>query len=114
MTSNRPWVKYRPDYPHRPFASKGEACEWVAAFVDWYNNRRRHSGIKSVAPHQSHSGTAIAICRERAHVYEEARQAHPRRWSRSTRFWRQPEEVWINKPPEEPDPILALHLIEAS
>ena len=27
-------VKYRPDYPSRPFATKKEACEWVAAFVD--------------------------------------------------------------------------------
>ena len=27
-------VKYRPDYPSRPFASKDEACEWVATFVD--------------------------------------------------------------------------------
>jgi transposase InsO family protein len=27
-------VKYRPDYPSRPFSSKAEACEWVAAFVD--------------------------------------------------------------------------------
>ncbi len=23
-------VKYRPDYPSRPFTSKAEACEWVA------------------------------------------------------------------------------------
>jgi transposase InsO family protein len=23
-------VKFRPDYPSRPFASKAEACEWVA------------------------------------------------------------------------------------
>ncbi len=28
-------VKYRPDYPSRPFASKAQACEWVASFVDW-------------------------------------------------------------------------------
>ncbi len=27
-------LKYRPDYPSRPFASKDEACEWVAAFGD--------------------------------------------------------------------------------
>jgi transposase InsO family protein len=107
-------VKYRPDYPSRPFASKDEACEWVAAFVDWYNHRHRHSGIKFVTPHQRHSGAATAICKQRADVYEKALQAHPRRWSRSTRCWRQPEEVWINKPPEEPDPILALHLIEAA
>ena len=30
-------VKYRPDYPRKPFLSKGQACEWVAAFVDWNN-----------------------------------------------------------------------------
>ena len=107
-------VKYRPDYPNRPFASNEEACEWVRTFVDWYNHQHRHSGIKFVTPHQRHSGTATAICQQRADVYEKARQAQPRRWSRSTRCWRQPEEVWINKPPEETDTILALHLIEAA
>ena len=107
-------VKYRPNYPSRPFASKDEACEWVAAFVDWYNHRHRHSGIKFVTPHQRHSGTATAICKQRAHVYEKAHRANPTRWSRSTRCWHQPEEVWINKPPEEPDPIHALPLIEAA
>jgi transposase InsO family protein len=106
-------VKYRPDYPSRPFASKDEACEWVAAFADWYNHRHRHSGIKFVTPHQRHSGTATAICQQRADVYETARRANPTRWSRSIRCWRQPEEVWINKPTEEPDPILALPLIKA-
>ena len=108
-------VKYRPDYPSRPFASKEEACEWVAAFVDWYNHRHRHSAIKFVTPHQRHSGVAKAICHKRAEVYEKARHSHPRRWSRSTRCWRQPEEVWINKPPEEePEPAMALPLIQAA
>ena len=107
-------AKYRPDYPSRPFASKAEACEWVAAFVDWYNHRHRHSGIKFVTPLQRHSGAATAICRERAHVYEKARQAHPRRWSRSTRCWRQPEEVWINKPPEGQESNQALPFIQAA
>jgi transposase InsO family protein len=99
-------AKYRPDYPRRPFASVQEACQWVAAFVDWYNHRHRHSGIKFVTPHQRHNGEAVEICRHRAVVYEQARQRHPRRWSRSTRCWRQPEEVWINPPPPEiePDP----------
>ena len=72
-------VKYRPDYPRRPFASKDEACEWVAAFVDWYNHRHHHSGIKFVTPHQRHSGAATAICKLRSDVYEKARQAHPTR-----------------------------------
>jgi hypothetical protein len=107
-------VKYRPDYPSRPFASNDEACEWVRTFVDWYNHQHRHSGIKFVTPHQRHSGTATAICQQRADVYEKSRQAHPRRWSRSTRCWRQPEEVWINKPTEERDPILAVPSIQAA
>jgi len=97
-------AKYRPDYPRRPFASKDEACQWVASFVGWYNHRHRHSGIKFVTPQQRHSGQAIEICRDRAVVYEQARQRNPRRWSRSTRCWRQPEVVWINPPPTELDP----------
>ena len=107
-------VKYRPDYPSRPFASKDEACEWVAAFVDWYNHRHRHSGIKFVTPHQRHSGAATAICQQRSEVYERARRANPSRWSRSNRCWRQPEEVWINKPSEEPEAIQALSSIQAA
>jgi hypothetical protein len=107
-------VKFRPDYPSRPFASKAEACEWVAAFVDWYNHRHRHSGIKFVTPHQRHSGAAIAICRERTQVYEKARQAHPKRWSQSTRCWRQPVVVWINKPPEVLESNQALPLIQVA
>jgi transposase InsO family protein len=107
-------AKYRPDYPSRPFASKAEACQWVAAFVDWYNHRHRHSGIKFVTPHQRHSGAAIAICRERTQVYEKARQAHPKRWSQSTRCWRQPVVVWINKPPEGLESNQALPLIQAA
>jgi putative transposase len=94
-------AKYRPDYPSRPFASREDACQWVAMFVDWYNHRHRHSGIKFVTPQQRHSGQAVEICRNRAVVYEQARQRNPRRWSRSTRCWRPPDVVWINPPPPE-------------
>jgi hypothetical protein len=51
-----------------------------------------------VTPDQRHSGQDDEICRYRARVYEQARQVHPRRWSRTTRCWRQPEVVWINPP----------------
>ncbi len=94
-------VKYRPDYPRRPFQSKDDACAWVATFVSWYNHQHRHSAIRFVTPHQRHSGQAEEICRHRSRVYEQARQCHPRRWSRSTRSWHQPEVVWINPPPPE-------------
>jgi len=96
-------MKFRPDYPSRPFSSKDEACLWVASFVAWYNHQHRHSGIRFVTPHQRHCGQAVEICRHRAHVYEQARLLHPRRWSHSTRCWRQPEVVWINPPPPELD-----------
>jgi hypothetical protein len=94
-------VKYRPNYPNRPFSSKEEACQWVASFVDWYNHQQRHSGIKFVTPQQRHCGEAIEICRQRSRVYELTRIANPKRWSRSIRCWKQPELVWINPPADD-------------
>ena len=76
-----PRGKYRPDYPSRPFTSQEAACQWVSSFVDWYNHRHRHSGVKFVTPQQRHNGDAVEICRHRAVVYAQARQRHPRRWS---------------------------------
>ncbi len=92
-------AKYRPDYPSRPFAGKEEACQWAAAFVRWYCHEHRHSAIRFVTPQQRHSGRAAAICQTRTLVYEQARQRHPKRWSRSIRCWKQPAVVWINEPP---------------
>ena len=92
-----------------------QVCEWVAAFVDWSNHRHRHSGIKFVTRHQRHSGAATAICQQRTDVYQTALRANPTCWNQSTLCWRQPEEVRINKPPEEePGPILALQLIQST
>ena len=89
------------DVAEREDPAKEDACQWVVSFVDWYNHRHHHSGIKFVTPEQRHSGQAVEICRHRSAVYEQARQRHPRRWSRSTRCWRQQEEVWINPPTPE-------------
>ena len=107
-------VKYRPDYPRKPFASKEQACQWVAAFVDWYNHRHRHSGIKFVTPQQRHCGLAVEISHHRTVVYEQARQLNPRRWSRSTRCWHQPEVVWINQPADDLDQGQKLPLMQAA
>jgi len=107
-------VKYRPDYPRKPFSSKDQACQWVAAFVAWYNHQHRHSGIKFVTPQQRHGGQAVEICRHRAVVYEQARGRNPRRWSRSTRCWRQPEVVWINQPSDELHEPRQLPLMQAA
>ena len=78
-----------------------EACQWAAAFVDWYVHQHRHSAIKFVTPQQRHSGQAPAICHQRTEVYEQARKRHPRRWARSIRCWQQPAVVWINELPDD-------------
>ncbi|WP_315858153.1 integrase core domain-containing protein [Cyanobium sp. Morenito 9A2] len=94
-------TKRRPGCLRKLFASREEACLWVSAFLDWYNHQHRQSGIKFVTPQQRPCAQAIEICRHRAHVYKQARQLHPGRRSHSTRFWHQPEVVWINQPPPE-------------
>jgi putative transposase len=57
------------------------AFSWLATFVAWYNDQHRHSGIRFVTPSQRHSNAFWQICHQRARVYEQARQRHPRRWS---------------------------------
>ncbi len=54
------------------------------------------------------------MCQQRFDVYETARRANPTRWSRSPRCWRQPEELWINKPPDELEPIQPLSVFPAA
>ena len=95
-------------------SSAKTTCAWVASFIDWYNHRHHRSAIKFVPPQQRHSGASTTIGQQRAKVYEKARRANPTRWSRHTRCWRQPAEVWINKPAEESNPILELPLIQAA
>ncbi len=106
-------LKYRPDYARRPFQSVEEACSWVAAFLGWYKDQHHQSGIRFVTPSERHSGKAIDICRQRARVYELARQRHLRRCSRSTRCWNQPEVVWINPPPPENGVAEAMSVMSA-
>jgi len=93
-------MKYRPEYPSRPFASLEEARAWVAEFVEWYNTQHLHSGIRFVTPDDRHHGREFEILAGRRAVYERARQRHPNRWSQGTRNWTPIEKVCLN--PEDP------------
>jgi transposase InsO family protein len=89
-------MKYRPEYPSRPFASIEEAQRWVDAFVDWYNTEHLHSAIRFVTPDDRHYGREVQILAERHRVYEEARSRMPNRWSHSIRNWNPVNVVRLN------------------
>lgn len=89
-------VKYCPQYPNRPFESINEANDWVGEFVDWYNNRHLHSGIKFVTPADRHAGKDKEVLAKRKIVYETAKLKNPKRWSGETRDWNFIESVDLN------------------
>ena len=89
-------LKYRPEYPSRPFASLEEASLWVEGFVRWYNTEHRHSAIRFVTPDDRHYGREQEILRQRRRVYERARRQNPQRWSGPTRNWTPVEVVSLN------------------
>jgi putative transposase len=89
-------MKYRPEYPERPFAGLAAAEQWVTAFVAWYNTRHLHSAIRFVTPEDRHSGRDVALLAGRRAVYARARLRHPERWSGTSRNWDQIREVFLN------------------
>jgi len=88
--------KYRPEYPASGFSDLTKAREWVLKFVKWYNTEHRHSGLKFLTPIQRHTGIGKEILLKRHKLYEQAKLAHPERWSKGTRDWTLPDEVWLN------------------
>jgi putative transposase len=91
-------LKYRPEYPRRPFASIEEARGWVRGFVAWYNHEHLHSGIGFVTPAERHAGRAETILAARRAVYARAYRRNPERWSGAPRAWKHPVEVRLNPP----------------
>jgi putative transposase len=74
-------LKYRPEYPSKPFADIEAARAWVTSFVRWYNTQYLHSSIRFVKPADRHMGRDVAILAARQAVYNAARAERPDRWS---------------------------------
>ena len=99
-------ARYRPDFPQEPFVDLAHASAWVAAFVQWYNHKHRHSAIRFVTPShrhtltsaQRHDGRSVAILAQRARVYSDAKAQQPTRWSGATRDWSPISTVAPNPP----------------
>jgi transposase InsO family protein len=105
-------MKYRPEYPARPFESVEQAQSWVDTFVFWYNTRHLHSAIRFVTPDDRHYGREPSILANRQKVYAKARRRNPKRWSKQLRNWQPVEYVWLN--PEKNQAGLANHLKAAA
>ena len=89
-------LKYRPDYPSKPFKTLEEAEAWVRRFVMWYNTQHLHSSLNYVTPEDRHSGREGEILARRHATYTAAKQRHPERWSGSTRNWNPSGDVYLN------------------
>jgi len=89
-------LKYRPEYPSKPFEDLESARRWVGEFVQWYNHEHRHSAIRYVTPVQRHSGEEHELLAQREEVYRRAKEANPTRWSGRTRDWTPVPTVVLN------------------
>lgn len=99
-------LKYRPNYPEKPFENLVSARRWITEFVSWYNKEHLHSAIKFVTPEQRHNGEDIALLKARDEVYQRAKKKNPIRWSGETRNWEPVREVYLNPDkPKSVDPI---------
>ena len=96
-------MKYRPEYPLKPFENIEQAQSWVDGFVFWYNTQHLHSSIRYVTPDDRHFGREEHILANRRKVYEKARSQNPNRWSKNIRNWNPVRMVWLN--PEKKDEI---------
>ena len=89
-------MKYRPDFPDRPFDTLEQARQWAVGFTYWYNEKHQHSAIKFVTPGQRHRGEDSDILTQRKLIYEAAKTKHPERWSSTCRNWDRPAVVTLN------------------
>ncbi len=94
-------LKYNAGYP-KSFESIEAAREWVAKFVNWYNNEHRHSRIKYVTPMQRHTGEDKEILGKRKKTYEAARLKNSGRGSKNIRNWDHIDTVYLNPADVQP------------
>jgi transposase InsO family protein len=103
-------MKYRPEYPSKPFESIDQAQSWVDGFVFWYNTQHLHSSIRFVTPDDRHYGQEQYLLENRKKVYQKARSRNPNRWSKEIRNWDSVDLVWLN--PKKKDDVSPMHRLK--
>jgi len=96
-------LKYRPNYPEKPFSSLAAARAWIESFVQWYNYEHLHSAIQFITPAQRHAGQDAKILAYRKEVLLGARAKNPNRWSGEIRNWEMVGEVYLNPAKQKTD-----------
>jgi putative transposase len=89
-------MKYRPNYPG-VFDDLDAARTWVSAYVSWYNQHHRHSGIALFTPAEVHSGAWTGQWTQREQALQAYYDAH------SERFRNRPRT-------KSPDPVVGINL----
>jgi putative transposase len=96
-------AKYQPEFPET-FANIFEARVFFRAFVEWYNNEHRHSGIALLTPADVHYGRAQERIAARQLVLDAAYAAHPERFVRGRpKALQLAPASYINRPIPVPD-----------
>jgi len=104
-------LKYRPEFPKKPFESMAAAQAWVLQFVVWYNNEHLHSGIRFTTPSQRHQKQDVGILKNREKVYWHAKERNPMRWTREIRNWNPIGPVTLNPEKKEKEENEDLRLV---
>jgi putative transposase len=94
-------MKYRPNYPG-VFDDLDAARAWVSAYVSWYNQHHRHSGIALFTPAQVHNGAWTRQWTQRDQALQAYYGAHPERFRNRPRTKSPDPVVGINLPAETP------------
>lgn len=72
-------MKYRPNYPGI-FDTIEQARAFMDAYVPWYNQHHKHSGIALFSPDQVHDGSWRHLWQNRQRVQQAYYQANPERF----------------------------------
>ncbi len=100
-------MKYRPNYPG-VFTDLDSARAWVSAYVSWYNQHHRHSGVELFTPDSVHDGTWAQLWDRRDTALQAYYDAHPERFRNRPRTKSPSPVVGINLPTEnDPDRLQA-------
>jgi putative transposase len=100
-------MKYRPNYP-AVFDDLVAARGWVNAYVPWYNEHHRHSGIALFTPSEVHSGQWTQQWRRRDQALQTYYDTHPERFRGRPKTSSPSPVVGINLPAEtEPNRLQA-------